>query len=255
MIAGHIELYLRNFAFYLAALVWCVPFVLLLPLGFMPFGFVWGCTVVYLKGILFLLKWLCGLDYEVRNAGRLPEGPVLFASAHQSTWENLFFQLILGNPAMIAKGELFRYPLVGMIVRGNRHIPAYREGDPTRVKASMLEARRQAEEGRSILIYPSGTRTGRRLDPPARRGVAALYEVLGKPCVPIAHNSGLFWPNHSWLRYPGTIVIEFGEPIPPGLDKKAFLDRLSDELAVPTARLLGAREGMARFDTAPHAVA
>lgn len=248
MAASRIGLYLRNAAFYLAAGGWSLPFVVLMPLLWLPFAAVWRAVALYLRGILFLLKWLCGLGYEVRGRERLPRGPVLYASAHQSTWENLFFHLILGNPAMIAKGELFGYPLVGNIVRRNRHIRAHRDGEPGKVRASILEARRQLGEGRSILIYPSGTRTARRLETPARRGVAALYEMLGVPCVPVAHNSGLFWPNDSWLRYPGTVVVELGEPIGPGLGKKAFLDQLADRLQRDTRRLLSVRAGMALYD-------
>lgn len=250
MSGRRIGLYLRNGAFYLAAGAWSAPFMVLMPLLWLPFPVVWSLVRLYLRGILFLLKWLCGLDYMVRGREHLPSGPVLYASAHQSTWENLFFHLILGNPAMIAKGELFGYLLVGNIVRRNRHIRAHRDGEPDKVRASMEEARRQLGGGRSILIYPSGTRTARRLGMPARRGVAALYEMLGVPCVPVAHNSGLFWPNDSWLRYPGTVVVELGEPIAPGLGKKVFLDLLADRLQRETRRLLSIPAGMALYDEA-----
>lgn len=213
---------------------------MLAPCVFLPFPtrMVWPFVTAWLKGILFLLKWLAGLDYVIRRSDRLPEGPVLFAASHQSTWENLFFHVLLGNPAMIAKEELLGYPLVGNIVRRNRHIPAYRSGEPDLVRRSLEEARRQADEGRSVLIFPSGTRTGTTPNPQLRRGVAALYGILERPCVPVAHNSGLYWPRGSWLRRPGTIIVEFGEPIPPGLSKKEFLETLSTRLGGSTARLL-----------------
>ena len=198
----------------------------------------WFVVTFWLRGTLFLLKWVAGLDYEIRGRERLPAGPVLFASAHQSTWENLFFQLLLGNPAMIAKQEILGYPLVGNVARRNGHIAAYRGGEPALVRQSLEEARRQVEAGRSILIYPSGTRTGTRLNPPLRHGVAALYAMLDRPCVPVAHNSGAHWINGSWLRRPGTIIVEFGEPIAPGLPKKAFLDTLGERLGSATTRLL-----------------
>ena len=164
-------LYLRNLAFYLAALAYCAPFLLLSPLAYLPLPtrIVLPFVSAYLKGILFLLKWLVGLDYEVRHRERLPEGPVLFASAHQSTWENLFFQVLLGNPAILVKEEILSYPIVGNIALRNRHIPAYRGGRPDLVRQSLEDASRQAASGRSILIFPSGTRTGTRLHPPLRR--------------------------------------------------------------------------------------
>lgn len=239
-------LYLRNLAFYAAAIIYSGPFLVLSPLAFLPIPtwIVWPFVTAYLKGILFLLDWLAGLRHEIRYPERLGSGPVLFAPAHQSTWENLFFHVLLGNPAMVAKEEILRYPIAGNIARRNRHIPAYRDGEPEKVRESFEEVRRQAEEGRSILIYPSGTRTGTRSSPAMRRGVAALYSMLGRPCIPVAHNSGLFWPNGSWLRKPGTIVVEICEPILPGLGKEEFLEILKARLHGATDRLLqaGARE-------------
>lgn len=241
-------LYLRNAAFYAVALAWCVPFVLLLPLMVLPFSVVWRVVVIYLKGVLFLLRWICGMRYAVGGAGPLPAGPLLFASAHQSSWESMFFHVILDNPAIIAKSKAFGYPVVGNFARRNRHIPTDRDGDPEKVRAAMLEAQRQVAQGRSVIIYPSGTRTGRMLDTPMQRGVAALYALLGVPCVPIALNSGLFWPNDSWLRYPGTVVVQMGEPIAPGLGKKVFLDLLASRMQCETRRLLSIRAGIALYE-------
>lgn len=213
---------------------------MLAPLVYLPFPtwMVWPVVTAWLKGILFLLRWLIGLDYVIVGGELLPPGPVMFAAAHQSTWENLFFQVLLGNPAMIAKQEILDYPLVGNISRRNRHIPAYRGGEPELVRQSLLEARRQVDEGRNILIYPTGTRTGTRGSPPIRRGVAALYAMLDRPCVPVAHNSGAYWEHGSWLRRPGTIVVEFTEQIEPGLPKKEFLETLAARLGSATDRLL-----------------
>lgn len=225
-------LYLRNILFYLCAAAFSLPFLVLVPLAYLPLPkrWVWAFVTAYLKGTLFLLKWIIGLDYMVRNPDRLNNGPVVFAAAHHSTWENLFFQILLPNPAILIKEEIFNYPVAGVVARRNGHIPAHRGGEPDKVRSSFLEARRQAARGRSVLVYPSGTRTGTRIDPPHRRGVAALYGFLDLPCVPIAHNSGLFWPNDSWLRRPGTIIVDVLEPIPPGLDKQTFLSLLKSRL-------------------------
>jgi 1-acyl-sn-glycerol-3-phosphate acyltransferase len=231
-------LLLRNGIFHLAALMLSGIFVLTIPLIVLPLRVGWPVVRAYLRCILFLLKRICGLTFEIRGAEKMPAGPVLIASAHQSTWENLFFQIIFSNPAILMKEEILRYPLVGAIVRKNGHIPAHRSGDLQAIRQSFEDARRQAASGRSILIFPSGTRTGVEKAPPMRRGVAALYDQLRLPCVAVAHNSGLYWRNKSWLRYPGTIIVEILDPIPAGLDKKTFLDKLSGQLAEGTDRLL-----------------
>ncbi|MFU0507333.1 lysophospholipid acyltransferase family protein [Pseudaminobacter sp. NGMCC 1.201702] len=231
-------LLLRNGIFYLAALMLSGVFALTIPLIVFPFQVGWPVVQAYLRCTLFLLKHVCGLTFEIRGAEKMPKGPVLIASAHQSTWENLFFQLIFGNPAMLMKEEILHYPLVGAIVRKSGHIPANRSGDLQAIRRSFEDAKRQASSGRSILIFPSGTRTGVDRKPPMRRGVAALYEQLGIPCVTVVHNSGLYWRNKSWLRNPGTIVVEILDPIPAGLDKKTFLDKLSGQLTDGANRLL-----------------
>ena len=235
---GRYLLLLRNGFFYLAALLLSGVFALAIPLIVLPLRVGWPVVRAYLYSILFLLKHICGLTFEIRGTQNMPCGPVLIAAAHQSTWENLFFHVIFDNPAMLMKEEILRYPLVGTIVKKNGHIPAHRSGDIQAIKLSFEEAKRQAKIGRSVLVFPTGTRTGTAQMPPIRRGVAALYDQLGLPCVAIVHNSGRFWQNKSWLRHAGTIIVEILEPIPTGLDKKAFLRKLTDQLADGTERLL-----------------
>ncbi|CCF18306.1 putative 1-acyl-sn-glycerol-3-phosphate acyltransferase [Pseudorhizobium banfieldiae] len=228
----------RNIIFYMAAMLLSVAFLLATPLIVLPLRVGWPVVKAYLHSILFLLKHICGLTFEVMGAPNMPAGPVLIAAAHQSTWENLFFQVIFDNPAILIKEEILRYPLVGAIVKKNAHIPAHRSGDVQAVKLSFEEARRQARAGRSILIFPSGTRSGTADMPPLRRGVCALYGRLELPCVPVAHNSGLYWQNKSWLRHPGRIIVEILEPIPAGLEKEVFLRQLTEQLVDGTDRLL-----------------
>lgn len=228
----------RNAVYYFLALVLSGLFALTIPLIIFPMKVGWPIVVAYLRSLLFLLKWICGLTFEVRGIEKLPPGPVLIASAHQTTWENLFFPLIFNNPAIMVKEELLGYLLVGAIARKNGHIPAHRSGDLEAIRQSFELARATAVNGRSILIFPTGTRTGTNKMPPLRRGVAALYHQLELPCVPVAHNSGLYWQNGSWLRRPGTIVVEILDPIPAGLDKKSFMQNLSDQLTATNHRLL-----------------
>jgi 1-acyl-sn-glycerol-3-phosphate acyltransferase len=93
-------------------------------------------------------------------------------------------------------------------------------------------------DGREIIIFPEGTRRPPGAPPDYKTGVVLLYEALGIPCVPVALNSGLFWPRRSLLRRPGTIVVEFLDPIPPGLPKSEFLLRLIESIETASNRLL-----------------
>jgi 1-acyl-sn-glycerol-3-phosphate acyltransferase len=94
------------------------------------------------------------------------------------------------------------------------------------------------------VIFPEGTRRPAGAEPAYKYGIVRLYADGGVPCVPIALNSGLFWKRRSIIRVPGTVIVEVLDPIPPGLDKDAFMARLQHDLEAATARLIeeGQRE-------------
>ena len=98
------------------------------------------------------------------------------------------------------------------------------------------EARRALAEDRPVVIFPEGTRKKPGALPDYKPGVAALYALLSVPCVPVAHNSGLFWTG--FLKRPGTIVVEFLDPIPPGLSRETFMEELQLRTEAATNRLL-----------------
>ena len=99
-------------------------------------------------------------------------------------------------------------------------------------------ARIEVAAGRQIVIFPEGTRRAPGAEPAYKYGVAFLYSELGVPCVPVALNSGLFWPRRQVLRKPGAIIIEVLEPIPPGLERAAFLERLVHDVEAASDRLI-----------------
>jgi 1-acyl-sn-glycerol-3-phosphate acyltransferase len=102
----------------------------------------------------------------------------------------------------------------------------------------LREAKQRVADGREIIIFPEGTRRAPGAPPDYKTGVVLLYEALGIPCVPVALNSGLFWPRRSVERRPGTIVVEFLDPIPAGLPRAVFLERLVDAIETASDRLL-----------------
>jgi 1-acyl-sn-glycerol-3-phosphate acyltransferase len=69
-------------------------------------------------------------------------------------------------------------------------------------------------------------------------GVGQIYASAGVPCIPVALNSGLFWPRRTFMRYPGTLVVEFLDPLPPGLARKEFLQRIETMIEEATNRLV-----------------
>jgi 1-acyl-sn-glycerol-3-phosphate acyltransferase len=188
---------------------------------------------------LWWMRVICGTRLEVRGRERLPKGSALVASKHQAAWDTFGLVPLLRDPAIVMKEELLALPLYGWFSRKFEMIPIKRELGPRALRLMAREAAKRAAQGRDVLIFPEGTRRPPGAPPAYRPGIALLYEELGVPCVPVALNSGLFWPRHSILRKPGTIVVEFLEPIPPGLPRKAFTAILQDRIETATAGLTG----------------
>ena len=127
-------------------------------------------------------------------------------------------------------------------------VPVDRSAGSRALIAMTERARIELADNRQLIIFPEGTRRAAGAEPRYKHGVAHLYAEEGVPCVPIALNSGLFWPRRSIRRIPGTVVMEILDPIQPGLSKEEFLERLKDGIETATARLIaeGRREIAAR---------
>ncbi len=197
---------------------------------------------------LKLLRAICGLDVEFRGLERIPAGAVLIAAKHQSMWETFALITVLRDPAYVLKRELLWIPFFGWCARKARMIPVDRGARSQALAGMTAHARVAVAQRREIIIFPEGTRRAPGAEPRYKFGVAFLYEALGIPCVPVALNSGLFWPRRSFLRYPGVVRVEFLEPLPPGLDRQAFFNRLQEEVEGATARLVAAAERSGRSD-------
>jgi 1-acyl-sn-glycerol-3-phosphate acyltransferase len=188
--------------------------------------------------VLWLLKAIVGLGFEVRGREHLPAGPLLVAAKHQSAWDTLMLPVLLGRPVVILKRELFWIPFYGWYAKRAGMIAIDRKGGGKALRAMLRAAkRRTVEDGRPLVIFPQGTRTAPGVTAPYQSGVAALYGDLAVPCVPLALNSGLFWGRRAFTKRPGRIAVEFLPAIPPGLPKREFLARLEAAIEPATARL------------------
>jgi 1-acyl-sn-glycerol-3-phosphate acyltransferase len=146
------------------------------------------------------------------------EGPVIYAAKHQAMYETLELGRMLRTPAIVMKQELASIPVWGWAARRYGVIVVDREASAGALRRMLREARVALEEGRSILIFPEGTRVAPGEHPPLRAGFAGLYQMLKVPVVPVAIDSGHVWPRHGPKR-PGVVTFRFGEQIPPGLPR------------------------------------
>ena len=197
-------------------------------------GAYWVCRT-YARVTFFFLRVICGLRVEVR--GLVPQGEVLVAAKHQSFLDILMIFEALPRPKFIMKKELRWAPFIGLYALRIGSTPVNR-GDRSRAMKAMVEHAGQAREPRQLVIYPQGTRVVPGARPPFKVGAGVLYERLGNPCVPAATNAGVFWGRRSAYRRPGLAVVEFLEPIPPGLPLSEFMARMQAEVEGASDRLM-----------------
>ena len=213
------------------------------PLLFAPRSWAMWALALHARTELWLLKMIVGTKLEVRGREKLPKGACLVASKHQSAWETFALIPLFRDPAYLMKRELFWIPFHGWFSYKFKMIPVDRDKGPAALRRMLAEAKIRAAAGREIIIFPEGTRRAPGAPPDYKTGVFLLYEALQIPCVPVALNSGLFWPRRSFKRYPGTIIVEFLDPIPPGLSKREFLPRLQGAIETASNRLIAEAGG------------
>jgi 1-acyl-sn-glycerol-3-phosphate acyltransferase len=224
-----------NLLFYLNTMIYLI---VALPTFFMPYRAIIAVAKSWGRTNLMLARVVAGIDIEVRGREKIPKGPVIVAAKHQSAWETFALVPLFDNPLFIVKRELEWIPIFGWLMIKGRMVPVNRSAGSQALPAMTERARLELADNRQLIIFPEGTRRPAGAEPRYKYGVVHLYAAAGVPCVPVALNSGLFWPRRSILRHPGTVVIEFLDPIAPGLDKDVYFKRLQDDIETATALLI-----------------
>lgn len=232
-------IFLRSLLFNILWLSWTVVLCLIyVPILVLPKSVMKRAAQVWTKGILTLARWVVGLRYEVRGLENIPpDGGCIVAAKHQSAWDTFLFHGVLPDPVYILKKELLAIPFIGWYMRKGAMIGVDRSAGAKAMRHMIAGAQAAAAEGRQLVIFPEGTRTPPGDSRPYKPGIMALYGRMDRPVVPVALNSGWFWARQSFIKYPGTIVVEFLPPIAPGLDRHAFMDGLHQRIEDACARL------------------
>ena len=222
-------------ALVLASLVVLAPFT---PFLVLPRRVVLAISLRVLRFWLFLLRHVAGLSFQVRGLEHLAGlGPCMVAAKHQSAFETIALQVILNDPAIVLKRELTLIPVAGWTMARLRHIAIDRRAGAAALMNLVRDAKARLAEGRSLVIFPEGTRNPPLSPPDYKPGVVALYRALKVPCIPVALNSGVFWPRNDLRRFPGTITIEFLPPIPQGLAGDRFRQALEEAIETRSTAL------------------
>ena len=224
-----------NVLFYMLLVFWilvAIPTFLMPPRAFMAVAKAWA------RSSVGLMRLVCNTRVDYRGLDKIPNGPLIVASKHQSMWETFALMQFFDAPLFIYKRELAFIPFFGWYLMKSKMIGVDRSGG----MRSLMDMARRAPEairsGRQLIIFPEGTRRPVDAPPHYMTGVGQIYANSGVPCIPVALNSGLFWPRRTFMRYPGTLVVEFLDPLPPGLSRKDFVARIAESIEGATNRLV-----------------
>ncbi len=203
-----------------------------------PTAFAWRVATYWYRANITLLRRIAGIETVIEGTENIPDGPLIFASKHQSNWD-VFAILPYCNdkPAFIAKRELIDIPFFGWAAQAIDTISVDRRLGAEAIPRMLADARAALARGCRIIIFPEGTRKLPLAPPDYRQGIVRMYEALGVPVVPVALNSGLTWGRHA-VMWPGTARAKFLPAIPPGLPGAEFAARLESTIEQETTWLI-----------------
>jgi len=223
---------IRSLVFQLFFSVWTLFLAIaFLPLMILPRGCMVRASLFWSLSLFAALRLICGLKHRIEGRGNIPDGPALFAVKHQSAWDTLMMPVVLPGAAVVLKKELTWLPFYGWYIRKYGTIGIDRGRGVSALRNMRRAARDCAEAGRSIIVFPEGTRVAPGETGAFHPGIAALYGDLNLPVVPVALNSGRFWRRRGFLRHPGTITLKFLPVIKPGLERRDFMKRLERDIS------------------------
>lgn len=207
---------LRSFLFSLSLLILTPPFSIISVLTF-PFPPLVRYRVIsqWSRIVLWLLRVLCGLRYQVRGREHIPKTPSIVLCKHQSAWETLALQSVFPPQVWVMKRSMLFVPFLGWGLAMLSPIAIDRAAGRAALKQVTDQGRDRLRKGLWVVIFPEGTRVSPGEAGRYGIGGAWLATHTGTPVVPVAHNAGEFWGRNSFLKYPGTITMSIGAPIDP----------------------------------------
>ena len=230
---------IRSAFFYLLTFLWTVFLgIICIPYLFLPKAYVRHLANLWIRGILGLLHFICGITYEIRGKKNIPNYAVIVASKHQSAFETFLLFRLIKNSVFIHKKELFYIPIFGQYLKKSNMIAINRSDGSKALRKMLSEAKQKILNDQSIIIFPEGTRKKPGELPDYKPGIAGIYKETSADILPVALNSGCCWPKHTFIKKPGKIVIKFLNLIPSKLDRLEMLKKIESVIEEETNNLI-----------------
>ncbi|WP_426041925.1 lysophospholipid acyltransferase family protein [Brevundimonas sp. TWP2-3-4b1] len=196
-----------------------------------------GVVHIWARTALWGYRWIAGVKVQTLGREHLPTGGALVASKHQGLLDFVALIAVLPDPCFVLKKELTHMPFLGWFGVKTRMIAVDRDGHAKALKDMVRQARERIAEGRQVIIFPEGTRAEVGAVPEYKPGIAALYRDLEVSCIPVATDSGVWWPAEGSIPQ-GVATFEFLEPIPAGLKRAPFMEELEGRIESASKALL-----------------
>ena len=230
---------LRSILFKAVFYSWTALFcILYIPFFWLSRNALIACQRWWSYGVLFFLKIIMNIRLEIRGIENVPEGGAFIAMKHQSSFDTFVMHTVVSHPAFIMKKELLKIPLYGQFCKNTGMIPVDREGGLKALKDMMQTSGAAIEDGRQLIIFPEGSRTLPGDHIKYQSGIFGIYKYAKEPVIPVALNSGLYWPKNGPLVAGGNIVFDFLEPIEAGLSKNYFMETLEKKIEDASRNLI-----------------
>lgn len=212
--------------------------ILGLPLLILPQAVTFFWQWLWARMMMILLWLICGI--RSRFEGERPDRQVIYAVKHQSAWETIVLLALFGRPVTVMKRSLLWIPIFGFYLLRFGVMGIDRSQGKAALKHMIRVSQKAAATRRNLLIFPQGTRLAPGQEHPYHSGIYAIYAATGLEVVPVALNSGCFWPKDTIAKTPGEIVVSILPPIPPGLSRQELMQRLEEAIETESQRLIAA---------------
>ena len=229
----------RSIFFYLLLGVWTIFMgILCLPYLILPHYYLNKPVKIWISGIFILLKYICNITHEIQGIDNIPSEAVLVASKHQSAFETFALFYYLPKAIFIHKKQLFYIPIFGQYLKKINMISINRKGGTKTMRQMLKDTRKKSLKGFSIIIFPEGTRKKPGEAPDYKSGFVGIYNEMKTKILPVAVNSGNFWPKQIFLKKSGKIIIKFLPTIESQLPKNQVLEKIQNQIEENTKKII-----------------
>ncbi|MDF7675835.1 lysophospholipid acyltransferase family protein [Neisseriaceae bacterium ESL0693] len=206
-------LWLRNGIYWLLLCLFSIVWLPVVVISLLFKGGINWSTRFWALTLLWMLEHIIGLKYRVTGRENIPAEPVIVCCKHQSGWETLALFRLFPSLVYVAKRELFLIPIFGWALKWVGTIGIDRSNPKAATQQIIEQGQKCQSKGLSIVIFPEGTRVKPGFRGHYKKGAARMAQLLQMNLVPVALNSGEFWPKNSFLKYPGMIDVVIGQNI------------------------------------------